>query len=80
MATWRVQYPCGKTAANGTANRKVQQDMPMKTQELSEQAVAGRYRLKKAAVAAVSLSLLVVAAAIAYAFAPCNSRTSRRIF
>src|SRR5574344_2332602 len=40
--------------------------MPMKTQDLSEQAVAGRYRLKKAAVAAVSLSLLVVAAAIAY--------------
>lgn len=38
----------------------------MNTQELSEQAVAGRYRLKKAAVAAVSLSLLVVAAAIAY--------------
>lgn len=38
----------------------------MKTQELNEQAVAGRYRLKKAAVAAVSLSLLVVAAAIAY--------------
>lgn len=38
----------------------------MKTQELSEQSVAGRYRLKKAAVAAVSLSLLVVAAAIAY--------------
>ena len=38
----------------------------MKIQELDEQSVAGRYRLKKAAVAAVSLALLVVAAAIAY--------------
>ena len=38
----------------------------MKTQELNEQSVAGRYRLKKAAVAAVSLSLFAVAAAVAY--------------
>ena len=38
----------------------------MKTQELNEQSVAGRYRLKKAAVAAVSLSLFVVTAAVAY--------------
>lgn len=38
----------------------------MKTQELNEQTVARRYRLKKAAVAAVSLSLFAVAAAVAY--------------
>lgn len=38
----------------------------MKTQDLSEQAVAVRYRLRKAAVAAVSLSLFVAASVIAY--------------
>ena len=38
----------------------------MKMQELDEQTVAGRYRLKKAAVAAVSLTLLAVAATVAY--------------
>ena len=38
----------------------------MKSQELNEQSDAGRYRLKKAAVAAVSLSLFAVTAAVAY--------------
>ena len=38
----------------------------MKMQEMDAQSVASKYRLKKAVIAAVSLALFAVAAAVAY--------------